>query len=197
MPQVPSALRWTPPGRWLAALALCACLPAALAQVHSDAWGKAPAAADDRFSNPKSRFYAGPDGWFNTGELRASAGAADYRFNKTTFRVISGTVTAVDGLRVLTFDFGGDGLPAPGSYQLDKSANRAGKRATATFADTSGGQIREWKTGANAGTVQVLAVNGFTYVWLRSAKLQPSVSPLIAKGLAPMSLGFEGAIAPE
>jgi len=179
------------------ALASLLCLQAALAQVHPDAWGKPPAASDDRFSNPKSKLYAGPDGWFNSGELRATAGTADYRI-KLGFGVISGEITAVEGLRVLTLDFGtGDKLPAPGSYKLDKAADLSGKRASATFADTSGGQIREWKTGPNAGTVQVATVNRFTYVWLRGAKLQPSVSPLMAKGLVPMSLGFEGAIAPE
>ena len=50
-------------------LLLGALLALTLSQVQSqapagaDAWGKSPPASDDRFSNPKSKLYAGPDGY--------------------------------------------------------------------------------------------------------------------------------------
>ena len=52
-----------------------------LSQVHAqapagaDVWGKSPSASDDRFSNPKSKLYAGPDGYWNAGEVRAGTGS--------------------------------------------------------------------------------------------------------------------------
>lgn len=43
----------------------------------NDTWGNVPTASDDRFTNPKSKLYAGPNGWHNFGEVRAEvAGAA-------------------------------------------------------------------------------------------------------------------------
>ena len=43
-------------------------------------WGKSPSASDDRFSNPKSKLYAGPDGYWNTGKLRATSGLRTTNF---------------------------------------------------------------------------------------------------------------------
>ena len=38
--------------------------------IKTDVWGVSPPASDDRFSNPQSKLYAGPNGYWNTGEVR-------------------------------------------------------------------------------------------------------------------------------
>lgn len=166
----------------------------AQAPARTDVWGKAPPASDDRFSNPKSKLYAGPDGYWNTGELRATAGASNYKF-QGTFAVISGDVTAVKGLETLLFQFGADGMPKPGVYKIGAKGDAARNVVKLSFADVANQQIKEWRTADGAGTLTVTLVNGFMYFTTRDVKLQPADG--ISKSTEwkrPMTLGFEGAI---
>jgi hypothetical protein len=173
------------------------CAAPALAQsasAKSDVWGKSPPASDDRFSNPKSKLYAGPDGYWNSGELRAASGAANYKF-QGTFRVISGTVMAVKDLETLHFDFGAEGMPKPGVYKIGGKANAAQNAVKLSFADVANKQIKEWRSAEGAGTLTVTPVNGFVYFTARDVKLAPQNT--ISKETdwkKPMTLGFEGAI---
>ena len=172
----------------------------AVSQLHAQAparagvWGQSPSARDDRFSDPKSKLYAGPDGYSNTGELRAASGAANYKF-QGAFRVISGAVTAVNALETLHFDFGAEGLPRPGVYKVGGKGNAAQNIVNLSFADVANQQIKEWNSADGAGTLIVWLVNGFVYVTMRDVKLAPQNT--ISKSTdwkKPMTLGFEGAI---
>ncbi|MEO6686535.1 MAG: hypothetical protein ABIN24_11245, partial [Dyadobacter sp.] len=40
-------------------------------QATSDSWSNVTQAPDDRYTNPKKPLYAGPNGWYNFGEVRA------------------------------------------------------------------------------------------------------------------------------
>ena len=181
-------------------LLIGALLALTMSQLHAqvpsraDVWGKSPAASDDRFSNPKSKLYSGPDGYWNTGELRATSGAANYKF-QGTFRVISGAVTAVKDLETLHFDFGAEGMPKPGVYKIAAKGNPAQMMVQLSFADVANKQIKEWRSVDGAGTLMVSLVNGFVYFTLRDVKLAPQDT--ISKTTdwkTPMTLGFEGAI---
>ena len=56
----------------------------------NDTWGNVPSASDDRFTNPKSKLYAGPNGWHNFGEVRAEvAGGAGKRYLGFTLKRMS------------------------------------------------------------------------------------------------------------
>ena len=159
-----------------------------------DVWGKSPAASDDRFSNPKSKLYAGPDGYSNSGELRAAAGASSYKF-QGTFRVISGAVFLVKDLETLHFDFGADGMPKPGAYKIGGKGNAAQNVVQLSFADVANKQIKEWRSADGAGTLTVSLVGSFAYFTARDVKLAPQDT--ISKPTdwkKPMTLGFEGAI---
>ena len=59
----------------LLAAGLLACTLLAQAQ-PADTWSNAPTASDDRYTNPKSKLYAGPNGWHNFGEVRAEVANA-------------------------------------------------------------------------------------------------------------------------
>ena len=175
----------------------------ATAQLHAQAparvevWGKSPPASDDRFSNPKSKLYAGPDGYWNTGELRATSGAANYKF-KGTFRVISGAVTAVQDLETLHFDFGAKGMPKAGVYKIGGKGDAAQNMVKLSFADVANQQIKEWRSTDGAGTLTVTLVNSFAYFTMRDVKLAPQDT--ISKPTdwkKPMLLGFEGAFKAE
>lgn len=169
-------------------------LALAQAPARADVWGKSPAASDDRFSNPKSKLYAGPDGYWDTGELRATTGTTNYQF-KRTFRVISGTVTAVKDLQTLSFDFGAEGLPKPGVYKIGSKGNAAQMTVKLSFADVANQQIKEWRTADGAGTLTVSLANGFAYFTTRDVKLAPQDTiSKTSDWKKPMMLGFEGAI---
>lgn len=164
---------------------------------RADVWGVTPTARDDRYSNPKSKLYSGPDGWYNTGEVRATAGSATYNF-RATFDTISGQHLAVKDLQVLLFDFGSEARPKPGVYKIGSKGDPAQKTVKLSFADTSNQQIKEWRTADGAGTLTVTLINGFTHVTTRNVPMVPQDS--ISKGnewKKPMTLGFEGAMAPE
>lgn len=177
-----------------ALFALTTSLVHAQAPARADVWGKSPPASDDRFSNPKSKLYAGPDGYWNTGELRATAGAANYKF-QGTFAVISGEVTAVKGLETLLFQFGAEGMPKPGVYKIGAKGDAARNMVKLSFADVANQQIKEWRSADGAGALTVTQVNGFMYFTTRDVKLAPQDT--ISKTTdwkKPMTLGFEGAI---
>lgn len=193
------------PDRWIlasTALALAmGTVPGAMAQPAASAepWGSAAPARDDRYTNPKSKLYSGPNGWYNAGEVRAvlaNPAKTPYAykggFNSTTAGLAA---TASGSLWVLNFDFGVE-RPAPGTYQIGPAANAAQKQVTAEFADVSGGKIKSWTGKARAGTVTVSAVNGFLLVTMRDARLEPNGVHNTGEFKAPLSIGFEGALAP-
>ena len=181
--------------RLIGALCLLAAVQSfAQPAAHTNVWGKSPPASDDRFSNPKSKLYAGPDGYFNSGELRATSGAENYKF-QGTFRVISRAVTAVKELETLHFDFGAEGMPKPGVYKIGGKGNAAQNGVKLSFADVANSQIKEWRTADGAGTLTVTLVDGFACFTMRDVKLAPQDT--ISKPTdwkKPMTLGFEGAI---
>ena len=170
-----------------------------LSQVHAqapagvDVWGKSPPASDDRFSNPKSKLYAGPDGYWNSGEVRANTGSTAYKFN-ATFRLIGKQVIAVKDLQTLLFDFGTDTKPAPGIYRIASTGNTAQKTVRLSFADVSNNRILEWSSEDGAGTLSVTSVNGFLYATTRDVALKPSGMSNKGEWANPMTLGFEGAM---
>jgi hypothetical protein len=168
----------------------------AQAPARADVWGKSPTATDDRFSNPKSKLYAGPDGWWNSGEVRAAAGSLDYGF-KGTFRQVSGMHIAVKDLQTLYFNFGDEARPKPGVYKIGAKGDAAQKTVALSFADVGNKQIKEWKSRDGAGTLTVTLVNGFTYFTTRNVPLQPSGPNNTAEAAKAMTLGFEGALSPE
>ncbi len=163
------------------------------AQAASDVWGKSPPASDDRYSNPKSKIYAGPDGYFNSGEVRANTGSTAYQF-KGRFSLISKQTMAVKDLQSLLFDFGIDTQPAPGVYKITSKGNAAQKTVHLAFADVGNNRILEWSSGDGAGTLTVTSVNGFLYVTTRNVALKPSGLSNKGEWSKPMTLGFEGAM---
>ena len=165
----------------------------AQAPAGADVWGKSPSASDDRFSNPKSKLYAGPDGYFNSGEVRATTGNTAYKFNGA-FRLISKQIIAVNGLQTLLFDFGIDTQPAPGVYKIAGKGNVAQKTVKLSFADVGNSRILEWSSEDGAGTLTVTAVNGFLYATTRNVALKPSGMSNKGEWAKPMALGFEGAM---
>ena len=179
----------------LLAAAVCMAQPAQPAQAtaKADIWGTPPTASDDRFSNPKSKLYAGPDGHWNNGEVRASTGSKTYKF-VGTFGLMSKQVIAVKDLQTLLFDFGTDTQPAPGVYKVTGKGNAAQKTVKLSFADVGNSQILEWSSGDGAGTLTVTLVNGFVYVTTRNIALKPSGTHNKGETAKPMTLGFEGAM---
>ncbi len=159
----------------------------------TDVWGVSPPASDDRFSNPKSKLYAGPDGYWNTGEVRANTGSTAYKFNGA-FRLISKQIVAVKDLQTLFFDFGIDTHPAPGVYKIASKADAAQKTVQLAFADVGNNRIMEWSSADGAGTLTVTSVNGFLYATTRNVALQPSGMSNKGEWAKPMTLGFEGAM---
>jgi hypothetical protein len=165
----------------------------AQAPTGADVWGASPPASDDRFSNPKSKLYAGPNGYWNNGEVRANSGGKPYQF-KGTFSLISRQTIAVKDLQTVLFDFGIDTQPAPGVYKITAKGNAAQKTVKLAFADVSNSRILEWSSGDGAGTLTVTSVNGFLYVTTRNVALQPSGLSNKGEFAKPMTLGFEGAM---
>lgn len=96
----------------------------------------------------------------------------------------------------MSLDFGTE-KPAVGTYQVSGKANVAQKKATVSFADVSGQKIKEWTGDEGAGTITVSKVNGFLYVKYRNLTLQPRGMHNTGDFKNPMTIGFEGAIAPE
>ena len=146
----------------------------------TDTWGKAPvpAAGDDRYSNPKKPLYAGPDGWYNAGEVRATvANAAHTAYNykgSLSFNSGVGVYHAVGGSRVLSFDFGSATRPVPGTYKVGAKGSVAQKTVHMALADVGNQKILEWSAADGAGTLTVKLVNGFTYFTCRRLTFAPS-----------------------
>ncbi len=165
-----------------------------------DTWGNVPPARDDRFTNPKSKLYAGPNGWYNFGEVRAdvsNSAKTTYAY-KGSFQLINHAFDAVEPnkLRVLYMDFGSD-QPGPGVYQVSSKANPVQKKVHLSFADVSNEKLWEWVSTDNGGTVTVTMVNAFLYIKCRNIKLEPAGLHNTGDLKQPMILGFEGAVAPE
>ncbi len=160
---------------------------------QNDVWSNVPPASDDRFTNPKSKIYAGPNGWWNYGEVRTSP-SSSYNY-KGGFNEISGAFFITDSRKLFTvmLDFGTD-QPVVGVYQLGKTPDQVKKIVRVSFADVSGNKIREWTGEAPSGTLEVGILNGFRYFKARGLSLKPT--GLHNKGEADytMSLGFEGAV---
>jgi len=165
---------------------------------RSDVWGKSPEGSDDRFSNPKSKLYAGPDGWFNTGEVRAtvSNGAKTPYQYIANFQEIGGEFTAVKELLVLNMKFGSSAVPKPGVYKIGSKENAAENKVQFSFDDVSDNQLKGWTSKDGAGTLTVSLVNGFTHFTCRNVVLQPTGMSNKGEMKNPLTLGFEGALAP-
>lgn len=165
----------------------------------SDVWGHSPTASDDRFSNPKSKLYAGPDGWYNAGEVRATvANTAKTSYKYTAnFRKISGDYEAVKELQTLHMEFGSAARPKPGTYKIGSKGSVALKTVHFSFADVSKQQIKEWSAQDGAGTLTVSLVNGYTYFRCRNVALQATGMSNKGEMAKPLTIGFEGALAPE
>ena len=168
----------------------------------SDSWSNLPAAPDDRFSNPKSKLYAGPNGWHNFGEVRAevaNAAKTGYAF-KTGFEFLETPKAFVfasnNMLRNLMLDFRTD-APAPGSYTLAAKPQPGQKKVAVSFADVAGGKILEWTSAEGGGSVQVSQVNGYRYFKARDLLLKPSGLHNAGELAKPLRLGLEGALAPK
>ena len=160
----------------------------------ADTWSNVPTASDDRYTNPKSAVYAGPNGWWNFGELRAEGSdnaTLTYGFkgglseNSEVFNL------AESGkLQILSMDFGTN-EPAPGTYQIGKEASQAQNRVAVSFSDVANKKIKNWSEGS--GTVTVSKSNGFLYFKCRNAVLQPSGVYNDGDYKQPLKVGFEGA----
>jgi len=180
-------------------LALCC-----VAAVQAETWGHSPEASDDRFSNPKKPLYAGPDGWWNTGEVRAQvndAAKTPYAY-KGSFSLVYNAFVSVGGptrLQTVLFDFAENGVPAPGDYRVTGQGSLKKKTVRISFADTSGGKIREWTPTEDAGVLTVKVVHGFLYFTCRDLKLQAVPGPMSNHDVANsiMTFGFEGAMTPS
>jgi len=162
-------------------------------------WGKFPTATDDRFSNPKKPLYAGPDGWFNFGEVRAVLNNSSHTAfaYKGGFNSVTGGFAAVKDLQILFFDFDGDQRPAPGTYKIGAKGSLADKTVKVSFSDVGNQKIKEWSSKDGAGVLAVTLVNGFTYFSCRKVTLQPSGLSNEGDFKAAMTAGFEGALKGE
>lgn len=166
------------------------------AQPAADAWTNVSPAPDDRYTNPKSKLYAGPNGWFNYGELRASAGAKEYALKAGLLYLATSEAFVLapsDKLQVASLNFG-SATPAPGVYQVAAQPNLAARKVKVNFADVSNKKIVEWNSGGAAkGSVTVSQVNGFLYFKARDLQLTPSGLHNAGDLKRPLVLGIEGA----
>ena len=160
----------------------------------TDTWSNVPTSADDRYTNPKSTVYAGPNGWWNFGEVRvegATNATVKYNFkgglneNSEVFNLIES-----GKLQVLSLDFGTN-EPAPGTYQISKEASQAQNKVAVSFSDVANKKIKSWSEGS--GTVTISKSNGFLYFKCRNAILQPSEVYNDGNFKQPLKVGFEGA----
>jgi hypothetical protein len=157
-----------------------------------DTWSNVPNAGDDRYTNPKSAVYAGPNGWWNFGEVRAQAGDIKYAF-KGGLNTNSGEFILVESgkLQVFHMNFGSE-EPAPGTYQVGKEANPGQKKVFLSFGDVSNNKIKNWSDGS--GTITVTKANGFLYFKCRNVILQPNGLNNEGSTKQPLKVGMEGAV---
>jgi hypothetical protein len=169
----------------------------------TDVWSALPPASDDRFSNPKSKLYAGPNGWWGAGQVRAvvtnpaKKPAYEYRgsFSYTSNKMFS-AVDSATKMKVMGLDFGTE-KPAPGAYAASGKPDLGQKKVQVSFADVGENKIRNWTSADRGGTVTVSQVNGFLYIKFRDVLLQPDGLHNTAELKHPMTVGFEGAIPME
>jgi hypothetical protein len=161
-----------------------------------DVWGKPPEASDDRFTNPEKPLYAGPHGWWNTGEVRAQgASGVAFQFHGS-FTTNNGLFIAVKDLQTLTMDFGAEGRPAAGDYKIGAKGDATARTVRFSFSEMGGSRIREWTSGADAGVLTVKLDHGFTVFTCRDVTLKATTEGSGGKE-AQLTLGFEGALSPE
>ena len=170
-----------------------------------DVWSNVPQASDDRFTNPKSKLYAGPNGWYNSGQVRAGLEKAT-----TAAEVFKGGLNHMSTpeafvlvdekkqTRVLTMGFGTN-QPAPGDYQVAAKADPAQKKVAVNLAEVSDGKVLEWAGSApgSSGVVTVSLVHGYRYFKARGLRLGPTGPSNSGALKQPMILGVEGAVAPD
>lgn len=184
-----------------AGLLACTLAHAQPAAAGDDTWSNVPSASDDRFTNPKSKLYAGPNGWHNFGEVRSEvAGKSGKRYGfKTGLNYLETpqafTFATNSQLQLATVDFG-TAKPAPGVYEVGAKANAAQKKAAVSFMDSSGGTLLGWESADKAGSVTVSQANGYLYIKARGLRLTPVGMGNKGDLKQPMVLGLEGAVAP-
>lgn len=184
-----------------AGLLACTLAHAQHAAAGDDTWSNVPSASDDRFTNPKSKLYAGPNGWHNFGEVRSEvAGKSGKRYGfKTGLNYLETpqafTFATNSQLQLATVDFG-TAKPAPGVYEVGAKANAAQKKAAVSFMDSSGGTLLGWESADKAGSVTVSQANGYLYIKARGLRLAPVGMGNKGDLKQPMVLGLEGAVAP-
>lgn len=185
-----------------ASLLACALSYAQPAPAAADTWSNVPPASDDRFTNPKSKLYAGPNGWHNFGEVRAEvANAAKTRYAFKTGLTYLTTPKAFvfasnSQTQLVEVDFGTD-RPGPGTYEAAAKPDPAQKKVRVSLGDASGGKLLGWQSADKAGTVTLSKVNGYLYFSARNLRLGPVGMGNTGDLKQPMSLGFEGAVVPE
>lgn len=165
----------------------------------ADSWSNVPQAQDDRFSNPKSKLYAGPNGWWNTGEVRAEGTSSPsikfaYKGGLSTNSGIF-SLNESGKLQILNMDFGTD-EPAPGTYQVAKKPDLAGKKVLVSFSDLANKAIKSWSGENGSGTVTVTKSGEFIYFKARNITLQPSDVYNKNESKQALKVGFEGAYKP-
>ncbi|WNJ90880.1 hypothetical protein [Bosea sp. 685] len=168
-------------------------------ELAAESWNNNLPAPDDRYTNPKSKLYNGPNGWFGTGRVVAEiANPSRTRYDyKASFVSTNQTFVGVEAgkLTIMTMDFGIE-RPAAGDYKAGSKAAPSAKAVKVTFDDLTDKKIRGWASADNAGIVTVSEINGFLYFKLRDLRLQP-VGPYNTGDMkAVMTIGFEGAIPP-
>ena len=168
-------------------------------QTASDTWSNVPKSQDDRYINPKSAVYAGPNGWWNFGETKAEGrtdATVKYAF-KGGLNTNSDVFILVESgkLQSLSMDFG-TSEPTPGIYQISKEANLAQKKVAISFSDVANKKIKEWSGTEGSGSVAVSLVHGFIYFKFRNVVLQPSAMYNEGNFKQPLKIGFEGAVKP-
>jgi hypothetical protein len=174
-------------------------IPSFAQQPVNDTWSNVPKAQDDRYTNPKSAVYAGPNGWWNFGEIRAEGVTSPtlkytYKGGLTTNSEIF-SLNESGRLQILNIDFGTD-QPAPGTYQIAEKGDKAGKRVAVSFSDLSDKTIKNWSGDAASGTVSVTRSGDFIYFKGRNILLQPSGVYNKDQSKQALKLGFEGASKP-
>jgi hypothetical protein len=155
-----------------------------------DTWSNVPEASDDRYTNPKKPLYAGPNGWWSSGEIRVKDNVA-YSF-KGGLNEISVGYALTNAAKLLTLFLSfEEETPVTGKYEVAEKGNVAAKKIHVSFSDVSNKQIKDWR--AVSGTVEVTKLDGFIYFKARNIGLEPPKSPM-NKADKPIALGFEGAV---
>ncbi|HEV7380648.1 MAG TPA: hypothetical protein VGN64_12700, partial [Dyadobacter sp.] len=158
-----------------------------------------PKAQDDRYTNPKSAVYAGPNGWWNFGEVRAEgASTPSLKFAyKGGLSTNSGVFSLNESgkFQILNVDFGTE-EPAPGTYQLAKKPDLAGKKVAVSFSDMANKTIKSWSGEIGSGAVTVTKSGDFIYFKARNLVLQPNEVYNKNESKQNLKLGFEAALKP-